>query len=48
MEGRGGRGLMLRMMLARRVSSTGRDFEWLSFLGVLRLVSREGLLHLIR
>lgn len=38
MEGRGRRGLMLRMMLARRASSTGRDFEWLSFLGVLRVL----------
>lgn len=52
MEGRGGRRLMLRMMLARRVSSSGRDLEWLSFLGVLfsrasGLVSREGLVDLI-
>lgn len=30
MEGRGERRLMMRMMLARRVSSLGSNFEWLS------------------
>lgn len=35
MEGRGAGRLLLGMMLARRVSNSGRDLKWLSFLSVL-------------